>query len=133
MALEIDRLTARQRAFVTAMVAGRVPVDAGVAAGISERTVRRYMALPKVRVAIRQAQDDALGDVVRSLNAGARPILAVLLSLARDADTPAGVRVSACRAWLDVAFKARELLDLTERVNELEIRLKEGGNGELEK
>jgi hypothetical protein len=132
MALEIDRLTARQRAFVTAMVAGRVPVDAGVVAGISERTVRRYMALPKVRVAIRQAQDDALGDVVRSLNAGTRPMLAVLLSLAKDRETAPAVRVSAARTWLDIAFRARELLDLVERVNELETRLKEGGNGESE-
>ena len=127
MALESDRLTARQRAFIAGLVAGLTPVDAGQAVGISERTVRRYMALPKVRLAIRQAQDDGLGDVTRKLNADSRQMLDVLLSLAQDPETAAGVRVSACRAWLDTAFKARELLDLTARVAELEAHLEKGG------
>lgn len=125
MAPNTDRLTARQRAFVAGLAAGLTPVDAGAAVGVSERTARRYMAEPKVRAAIRQAQDDALGDVTRKLNADSRRMLDVLLSIARDTETAAGVRVSACRAWLDVAFKARELLDLAERMGELERRLQE--------
>ncbi len=128
MAPQTDRLTTRQRAFVAGLAAGLSPVDAGAGVGISERTVRRYMAAPKVRAAIRQAQDDALGDVVRKLNADSRQMLDVLLSIARDTETAAGVRVSACRAWLDTAFKARELLDLTARVVELETRLQEGAH-----
>lgn len=128
MASQTDGLTPRQRAFVAARCTGMTAKDAAASIGLSERQAQRYANMPAVRVALREAQDESLCDVTRRMNAGAGNMLDVLDEVARDREMPPAVRVSAARAWLDTAFKARELLDLAQRVAELEQRL-EGDDG----
>lgn len=85
------------------------------------------MADPKVRAALAEAQTDALGGVVRAMNAGSADALGVLRVVMHDKAHPAGVRVRAATVWLDQAFKARELVDLEQRVAILEARITAGG------
>lgn len=122
MALNPDRLTARQRAYVAAIAAGMTPLEAAAALGIGARTARRYGAEPMVRAAITAAQDDALAQVSARMNAGSNAALDVLHALMTDAAAPASVRLRAAQVWLDVAFRARELVDLVARVTDLEQR-----------
>jgi len=118
-------LTTRQKAFVAAMAAGLTQAEAATTIGVLVRQCRRYMATPKVRLALKEAQDDALGDVTRRMNAGSHNALAVLEAVMNDQTLNAAVRVRAALGWLETAFKARELLDLAERVRQLEQNLED--------
>ena len=122
---EKSGLSNRQRKFVEAMASGATVTKAALFAGVAERTARRYASDPNVKQALAVAQDAALGDVVRRLNAGSHTVLGVLLKIMADKEVAAGVRVRACDVWLSHAFKARELLDLSGRIAALEVKLDE--------
>lgn len=113
-------LTPRQRALVAALASGKSGRDAARAIGMSERQFWRHMENPLVRAALVAAQDEALGDVVRQMNAGAADALEVLREVMADKRQPAGVRVRAAAIWLEQGFRAREMLDLATRLTVLE-------------
>lgn len=121
-----SELTTRQAAFVAALITGLTQTEAATVIGCGTSTARRYMGLPKVRSALQDAQTNALGDAVRKMNAGARDALDVLREIMQDKAMPPAVRVRAALGWLEAAFKARELLDLTVRLDDLERRLTNG-------
>jgi len=125
MTCQDDFLTAKKRAFVAALAAGMTQAGAAAKIGVKERTARRWFADPLVRAALKEAQGDALADAVRALNGGARTALDVLLEVMRDKSMPGGVRCRAADSWLSHAARYRELLDLEERVSELERRAAE--------
>ena len=116
-------LTPRQQVFVAVMVAGMTQEEAAQSIGVRVRTCRRYRADPRVRAAIKVAQDDALGGVTRRMNAGSNEALDVLKEVMQDKAQSGGVRIRAAQVWLETSFKVRELLDLAERVSELEQRM----------
>ena len=116
-------LSPRRAAFVAALVAGMTQAEAAESIGVRPRTCRRWFADPVVRAAVRQAQDDALGEVTRRMNAGSQDALRVLREVMQDGDMPPSVRVRAAQVWLDTAFRARELLELADRVAGLEQQL----------
>lgn len=125
MARITGRLTPRQFGFVERLAQGMSPVEAGRAAGISERSVRRYMSDPKVKHALAEIQAQTWGQVARRLQSRAGDMLEVLSSLGRDADCPPTVRLRACTAWLELALKATELAELAQRIADLEERVNE--------
>ena len=120
-------LSGRKARFVGLLASGLTQAEAAQELGITKRTANRYMQDPRVRHALSQAQDLALGDVCRRMSAGASNMLDVLQAVANDSTMPASVRVRAALGWLDVLFKARELLELTARVQAIEERLSNGG------
>ena len=113
-------LSAKQIAFVAALVTGKTQEQAATAIGISIRQARRYYALPAVQAALRAAQDEGLAEAVRIMNAGSKTALRMLVELMCDDRVAAGIRLRAAQVWLEQAFRARELLDLTQRVAALE-------------
>lgn len=88
--------------------------------GLTRRQVGRALDSPFVQMALRRIRDDALADTVRRLNVGSAEMLDLLVAVARDPTTPAGVRVRCVEIWLNVQFRAGELVDLVARVSELE-------------
>ena len=112
-------LSARQRRFVEALAQGKTATEAAQVAGVSERTGRRYSGSPVVRAALAEAQDRALGDVVRRMNSGAGDALDVLAEIMQDKAQSGGVRIRAAQVWLEQAFKSRELLDMAREIAEL--------------
>jgi hypothetical protein len=119
-------LSARKQSFVAAMAAGMTQEEAAQTIGVRARTCRRYQAEPLVRAAIQRAQDDALGEVTRRMNAVSNAALDVLQEVMTDNTAPAGVRIRAAQIWMDAALKAREMLDMASRLTELEERLGTG-------
>lgn len=115
-----------QRRFVERLAEGQSIAAAGKAVGVSRRTAYRWASDPKVRVTLAALQDAALGDVARRLQAGARNMLAVLETVATDTDETAAVRLRAALGWLDLSFRATELLDLAQRMAELEEAIERG-------
>ena len=118
-----DVLSGRKAKFVGLLVAGMGQAEAGRELGVTRRTANRYMQDPAVRAALQAAQDDALADTTRRLNAGASQMLDVLQKVANDSTMPASVRVAAARTWLETMFRAKELLELTERITALEVKM----------
>ncbi len=110
----------RQIAFVDALSAGMTIQESASALGISERTARRWYADARVRAALKAVQADALADVTRRMNAGSRAALDVLSDVMNDKDQSGAVRIRAADLWLSHAFRARELLDIEERLQALE-------------
>lgn len=113
-------LTARQQAFVGALLAGLTQTEAAQTIGVTTRTATRYMAEPLVRAALSQAQGDALAQVTRRMNAGANRALDTLHDVMSDSTMPPSVRVRAALGWLEQSFKARELLEIEQRLEALE-------------
>jgi len=123
-------VSGRKGTFVAALTSGLTQAEAAQAIGVTRRTAQRYMTDPVVRHALSQAQDQALGDVARKMNAGANEMLDVLRAVAQDNTMPPAVRVRAALGWLEVLFKAKELLELTTRVAIIEQRLSMGVSNE---
>lgn len=112
---------------MAALVSGLSKQEAAATVGVRPETVSRYLRDPCVRAALRDAQGDMLGDVVRTMTAGSRDMLDVLRGVAHDADMPPSVRVRAALGWLEQAWRARELVDLDARIRELEERMANDG------
>jgi len=115
--------TARQRRFLTALLAAPTASAAAQTVGISERTARRYLADPAFRRALQERQDALLSEATRAALRWMLAALDVLASVAADEGAPAASRVAACRALLDCAIKLIETNTLSERIAELEERL----------
>jgi Flp pilus assembly protein TadB len=122
MATKTGTIRPIQRRFVERLAEGESIAQAGKSVGVSRRTAYRWAGDPRVRVALSALQDAALSDVARRLQAGARTMLDVLERVAADCSEPASVRLRAALGWLDLSFRATELLDLAQRLEELEER-----------
>ena len=92
-------------------------------AGVSEASLYRWLLLEEFQRAYRKAREALVDDAVARLQQTATEAVAALrrnLSCGRPA-----AEVTAARAVLEQAFKGAELLDLIERVEKLEQRLKD--------
>ncbi len=117
------QLSSRERAVVAALAAGLTKKEAAATVGVRPETVSRYLRDPQVCAAIKEAQDQSLAQITRRMGAGSNTALDVLQAVMADAAMAPAVRVRAALGWLEQAWKARELSELTERVSELERRL----------
>jgi phage terminase small subunit len=125
---EADNLTARQRAFVAAMLTARTMTDAAAAVKVSTRTAQRWARLPPVQVALRDAQAEALDQAARRTVAALTMALDVLIDTMQNA--PAKYGTPAARTVLDFYVKLARIADLSQRVEALEAQ---AGTDELTK
>ena len=122
---EAATLTPSQRQFVIAMLTHRTAADAAAVAGIAERTAYRYLADPKVRTALAEAQDRLLREATQQAIGAMTLALSTLQDLVADEGTPPGVRVTAARTILEHARSLHEEHNLAERLARLEALLQE--------
>jgi len=101
--------------------------DAARSAGISERSLRRWMHDPTFETELRAARRRLLDGAINRLRRTADGAVSVLDTLARDEKTPASVRVAAAFRLITAALQAAELQDLGERMDELEGKYAFGG------
>lgn len=118
-----DKLTSKQTLAITALLSNPTLALAAKASGLSERTIQRYQALPHFRLALAQAESEAMAEAARRLAADANLAALTLKKMMLDKDAPAAVRVSAAKAWLSLAPGFREHAALEARIAELEARL----------
>ncbi len=125
-----EKLTARERAAVYALAQGADNAAAAAAAGVTERTIRRYLEKPRVVAALRAAEQEKLGGLARQLTGASEKALAVLVEVLED---PAGVysasaRIRAAALVLQHRAAFYELVDLSDRLAALEDRLDKAGH-----
>jgi hypothetical protein len=106
---------------------GVEPREAGRRLGLSERTVRRYLADPQVAAELRGLQDDRLRDLGRRSLDRADGALSTLVDLATSKKTPAAVRARAARSVIDVSLRLYEIGELADRVARLEAAMQDEG------
>lgn len=118
-------ITVKQQKAVTALLSERTARDAARLAGISERTLYNWLALPAFRSALKSAEADALDTVTRRLSSGqalALDTLEKLIQSARHEST----KLTACVSWLNMFMKYHELRDVDERLTALEAAVLHG-------
>lgn len=121
----ITLLSIRQQRFVRELFNYRTFPDVCRAAGIGEKTGRRWLRQPAVQAAVRAMSDELMQALVhrlRQLGHTAADVLAAALA-AREA--PWMVRVRAADVTLSQLLKVTELADLERRVAALEAVAKE--------
>lgn len=105
-------------AAIVALARGLTSEDAAREAGVSGRTVRRWMEEQDFALEVRDARTQLLQHAVGQLAAGAVEAVTTLREALRDAD--GRNRVQAARVLLDATLALRESLDLEERLAALE-------------
>jgi hypothetical protein len=110
----------RERA-INALLSGDTIEEAAREAGISKRTLLRWLREPEFRAAYTQAKADVLkmasGILTRNMGRAAK----VLSEIFDGAPTPhTGARVTAALGTLRMAFDSFELENLEERIRKLE-------------
>lgn len=113
-------LSRRHENVIVALIAHPKITDAAKAAGVNESTVWRLMQREDFQKRYREAQDKVFDGALGSLQ-GATTEAVDALRRNLSCGTPSA-EVQAAKIILDYTMKARELLDLGERVKELERR-----------
>lgn len=121
------RRVARREAAIAALLAWPTIGRAATAAGVGERTLRRWLSEDDdFRRAYRDARARALTQAIGVLQAAAGEAVEALRAALTD--EAAAVRVRAAIAILDRAMTGAELLDLHERLDALEAWAAEPAN-----
>lgn len=113
-----DKLTRSNERAIAALLSHARLEDAAKAAGISRSTLCRMLAGPAFQEAFRTARRQVLDAAVSSLQEAAG---AAVAALRRNlACRKPSVEVQSARAILDFAMRSVEMLELEERVRQLE-------------
>jgi hypothetical protein len=94
--------------------------EAAKAAGVSNKTLFRWMQLPEFDRAYRDARRAAFGQATARLQQASSAAVSALLRVLVDPASPASSRVRAADCILNHAQEAIELEDIEARVRELE-------------
>jgi hypothetical protein len=86
---------------------------------LSERTVYRRLEDPEFKGRLDSVRSDMIQRSAGMLTAAAGEAVRTLLSLQKDT-TPAAVRLGAARAILEIGIKLRQLVELEQRLAEVE-------------
>ena len=119
-------LTSKQSAAITALLEGQTQGGAATAAGVTKRTVQRWLNDPAFSAALRDGSDGAIRAASARLAAlTEHAIGAIAATMAQPAQPGAGVKLRAADALLTQALKIREHADVLERLAALEARINE--------
>ena len=113
-------LTPRQGQAVEAMLREPTVARAAAAAGVNERTLRRWLAEPGFRAALLAARREAFGQAIGLTQRYAPVAVATLVKVMNDAGAAASARVTAAGVLLRLGREGIELDDLADRVAALE-------------
>lgn len=117
-------LSARQEAFIAALLKPMTVDAAAKVAGVSDRTAHRWLRLPHVQLALETARHEAFDSALEELRAGVAVAITTLLKVMTSDDSRAYVRVQAAAIWLQTALQVHKMSDLEAKVSELETLLK---------
>ena len=107
-------------AAVLALLSSKNVEDAARVAGVTPRTLYRWLKEPDFDAAYRAARRQAYGQSISRLQQGSTAAATTLLKVMVDAATPPSTRVRAAGAILSHAAKAIEIEDINARLRELE-------------
>lgn len=86
--------------------------EAAEAAGVSLRTLQRYLADEQFQAAYREAFQELVTDATRQVQQSLSPAIRALRSIVEDDGENASARISAARALLEYGLRMTELSDI---------------------
>ena len=110
-------------ALLLALACGATVEVAAKQCGLSDRTIYRRLKDADFKARLQAVRSDMVGRSAGLLTAAASEAVRTLLALQKDSAPPA-VRLGAARAVLEVGMKLREVVDLQNRMEELEALVK---------
>jgi len=116
-------ITAKQKTAIRAILTTATLEQAALVAGVKSRTIRTWRKQAVFAEALRGAQKEATGDVLRNIECSLSQAVDTLCDLL-DAGQDPQVRKGAADALLRHGLKAIEHRDITERIEALEEAMK---------
>ena len=121
-------LSTDRRKALDALVAGGDHTAAALAAGVSSRTLRRWLCEPAFVAALDEAQDQLLDAIVVDLVRATAGAVALLDRVVNDPEAKTALRLRAAQILLDSALRWRELRDVERRISVLEQIFQQGAS-----
>lgn len=94
--------------------------EAAKAAGITDRTLRKYLADDEFQAEYKKAFGRIVTDATRQAQKALSPAIALLLNVVNDENETAGSRISAARSILEYGLKLTEFNDILQDLEALE-------------
>jgi transposase-like protein len=115
-----EKRSRKQEMAILYLMTEKTVGDAAKRAGITERTLWRWMQDDNFQKAYSKAKSDVVGHATARLRQSMTIAVDTLAELCRNKHTPAIARANAARAILEFAFKAHQDEDLQARIERLE-------------
>jgi len=115
-----DRGSTKDDLIAAALASGATHREAGSAAGVSERTVRRRLEQPEFEEQVSSQRDELVSRTMDRLTGLTTTAVDTLSSLISSADTPAGVKLRAAMGILAVHRVWRDATEVENRLRLLE-------------
>lgn len=116
-----QKLTRKKEKAIGALLSETTIIDAAAVAGVSESTLRRWLKLPEFlseyRTARRQVVEQAIAQLQQASGIAVESLISSVQSKSEY------LRVKAALAILDHSYKGVEVLDFSQRIEDLESRL----------
>jgi hypothetical protein len=109
-----------QEVVIAALVAGQTATEAAAAAGVSARTVYRYMRDAQFRAQLAAGRAAQWAPVARRLRAGVGRALDLIEQLMNSTQTHESTRLRAAVAYIEMAVQLKKVTDTDERLASLE-------------
>lgn len=119
------KLSKKQDNFLIALMQSGTIVEACKQVGISNVTGHSYLNDPDFRTEYARLRRETFQLATNKLQQSAVQAVDVLNTIMIDEEAPASSRVQASRAIIDNAYKAYEMDDLQQRIEQLEVLLDE--------
>lgn len=113
-------LSIKQERAIAALLQEATVGKAAAAAGVGERTIYRWLDMPRFADAYRKARREAFGQAIAQTQRYAPLAVHTLVTLMSDRSTPANVRANAAATLLKFGREGIELDDLAARIDVLE-------------
>ena len=115
-----EKLSRKQEQAIAALITHDTIAAAAAAVRISEVTLWRWQQLPEFQARYREARRAVIERSISTLQQSTTAAVTTLVSLMNDVNVAANVRLYAATRVLDYALKGTEVLDLEQRLTELE-------------
>ncbi|MGH9834952.1 MAG: hypothetical protein ACRD9Y_18180 [Blastocatellia bacterium] len=116
-------LTPKQVGAIEALLSEPTTTIAAKSAGVGEATLFRWLNDPDFSAAYRDARGRLLERALTILQASSTDAAECLRDIVRNKKAPVYARLSAAKTILEIGLKAREALEVEERLRALEERL----------
>lgn len=113
-------MTERKEKALASLLTSRTRREAAKAAGISERTLYKYLLEPDFRDAYQATISGIVADVTRQIQNALSPAVDALLEVVTDTEAGAMARITAARTILDFGLRFTEAVDFIQRLEALE-------------
>lgn len=121
--MERSKLTAKQQRAIEALLSEPTVQAAAKAAGVSKATIFRWLGDSVFSEAYRDLRGRLLESTLAALQQASGDAVKTLREVMEGAILHPSARVSAARTLLEMSLKAREVLEVEERLKALEARL----------